>query len=191
MKPPAWLSGDSPTQDPCEFSLVLGSPLYQLLRREHLTDDALTLVRQRIVVILLLAWLPLLVLSALGRQMLLGNAAVPFLWDVEVHVRFLVAMPLLIAAELVVHRRMRRLMEQFLGRRLIPDSAMPRFDAAVASVFRKRNSVLAEALLIAAVYGVDILIIWRHYLALSTATGTRHRPRAARRFRLPGSGMAM
>jgi hypothetical protein len=170
MKPPAWLSGDSPTQDPREFSLVLGSPLYQLLRREHLTDDALTLVRQRIVVILLLAWLPLLVLSALGRQMLLGNAAVPFLWDVEVHVRFLVAMPLLIAAELVVHRRMRRLMEQFLGRRLIPDSAMPRFDAAVASVFRKRNSVLAEALLIAAVYGVDILIIWRHYLALSTAT---------------------
>ncbi len=170
MKPPAWLSGDSPLQDPRDFSLVLGGPLYQLLRRAHLTDDALTLVRQRIVVISLLAWLPLLVLSALQGQMLPGNAAVPFLWDVEVHVRFLVAMPLLIAAELVVHRRMRPLIEQFLGRRLIPESAMPRFDAAIASAFRLRNSVLAEALLIAVVYGIGIVIIWRHYLALSTAT---------------------
>jgi hypothetical protein len=170
MKPLTWLSDDSPLQDPRDFSLVLGGPLYQLLRRAHLTDDALTLVRQRIVVISLLAWLPLLVLSALQRQMLPGNAAVPFLWDVEVHVRFLVAMPLLIAAELVVHRRMRPLIEQFLGRRLIPESGMPRFDAAVASAFRLRNSVLAEALLIAAVYGVGILIIWRHYLALTTAT---------------------
>jgi hypothetical protein len=170
MKPPAWLSGDGPLQEPRDFSLVLGGPLYQLLRRAHLTDDALTLVRQRIVVISLLAWLPLLVLSALQRQLLPGNVAVPFLWDVEVHVRFLVAMPLLIAAELVVHRRMRPLIEQFLGRSLIPEGAMPRFDAAVVSAFRLRNSVLAEALLIAAVYAVGILIVWRHYLALTTAT---------------------
>jgi hypothetical protein len=33
-----------------------------------------------------------------------------------------------------------------------------------------RNSVLAEMLLIAVVYGVGILIIWRQYLALDTAT---------------------
>ena len=31
----------------------------------------------------------------------------PFLLDFEVHVRFLVALPLLIAAELVVHQRLR------------------------------------------------------------------------------------
>ena len=29
--------------EPLDFSLVLGGPLYQLLRRTHLTDDALTL----------------------------------------------------------------------------------------------------------------------------------------------------
>ena len=40
----------------------------------------------------------------------------PFLLDVEVHVRFLVAMPLLIGAELVVHRRMRPVVKQFLER---------------------------------------------------------------------------
>ena len=153
-----------------EFSLVLGGPLFQLLRRTHLAGDALELLRQRILLIPLLAWLPLLVLSLVEGEALGGRAAVPFLLDVEVHVRFLVALPLLIVAELVVHQRMRFVVRQFLERNLIPQNALPRFEKAIASAFRLRNSVLAEVLLIALVYGVGILLIWRHYLALSTAT---------------------
>jgi hypothetical protein len=160
--------GSLPDQQ--DFSLVLGGPLFQLLRRAHLSDNALTLARQRIIVISLLAWLPLLVLSAMEGKALGGSAAVPFLLDIDVHVRFLVAMPLLIAAELVVHRRMRSLLKGFLERQLIPESAMARFDAAIASLLRLRNSVLAEVLLIALVYGVGILIIWRQYLGLGTVT---------------------
>ena len=156
--------------EPPDFSLVLGGPLFQLFRKAHLTGDALELVSQRIVVISLFAWLPLLALSALEGQLLGGSAAVPFLLDVEVHVRFLVAMPLLIAAELVVHQRMRSVVKVFLERNLIPESAMPRFNAAIASAFRLRNSVLAEVLLIAFVYVVGILIVWRHYTALDAAT---------------------
>ena len=155
---------------PTDFSLVLGGPLFQLLRRSHLSDDALELVRQRIIVISLFAWLPLLVLSALEGQLLGGSAAVPFLLDVEVHVRFLVVVPLFIIAELVVHQRMRFVVRQFLDRNLIPESALPRFDAAIASAFRLRNSVLAEVLLIAFVYGVGVLLVWRQYTALATAT---------------------
>jgi hypothetical protein len=47
---------------------------------------------------------------------------------------------------------------------------LPRFDAAIASAFRLRNSVLAEVLLIAFVYVVGVLIVWRHYTTLATAT---------------------
>ncbi|HYA39516.1 MAG TPA: hypothetical protein VEI74_14715 [Candidatus Methylomirabilis sp.] len=153
-----------------DFSLVLGGPLFQLLRRAHLSDDVLLLVRQRIIVISLFAWLPLLVLAALQGQLLGGRAAIPFLLDLDVHIRFLVALPLLIAAELVVHQRMRSVVKVFLGRNLIPDSAKTRFDAAIASAFRLRNSVLAESLLLATVYVVGVLIIWRHYTALDAAT---------------------
>lgn len=170
MNAPTPAPGSGLLQDPPDFSLVLGGPLFQLLRRAHLSDDALMLVRQRIVVIALLAWLPLLALSALEGQVLGGSATVPFLLDIEVHVRFLVTLPLLIVAELVVHRRMRPLLQQFRERNLIPDNAMAQFDSAVASAFRLRNSVLAEVLLIAFVYGVGILILWRHYLALDAAT---------------------
>ena len=153
-----------------DFSLVLGGPVFQLLRRAHLTGDTLELLKQRIVVISLIAWLPLLILSAFGGQALGGNAAVPFLRDLEVHSKFLVIIPLLIVSELVVHQRMRFVVKQFMERNLIPESALPRLNAAVASAFRLRNSVLAEVLLIAFVYVVGVLIIWRHYTTLATAT---------------------
>jgi hypothetical protein len=153
-----------------DFSLVLGGPLYQLLRRAHLADDAMDLVRKRMLVLVLLTWLPLLVLATLGGELLHGRSVVPFLLDVEVHVRFLVALPLLVAAELVVHRRMRPLVDQFLERRLIPEREIPRFEGIVASAFRLRNSVLAEVLLILLVYGVGILVLWRHYVSIDVAT---------------------
>ena len=53
--------GEDVLRDPRDFSLVLGGLLFQLLRRSHLSDDALERLRQRIIVIALLAWLPLLV----------------------------------------------------------------------------------------------------------------------------------
>jgi hypothetical protein len=153
-----------------DFSLVLGGPLFQLLRRAHLSDDVLLLQRRRIVVISLFAWLPLAVLAALGGQLFGSDVAVPFLLDVDVHVKFLVAMPLLIAAELVVHQRMRSVALAFRERHLVSDAAAARLDAAVASAYRLRNSVTAEVLLIAIVYVVGVTIVWRQYVALDAAT---------------------
>jgi hypothetical protein len=158
------------SRDPPDFSLVLGGPLYQLLRRARLTDDALQLQRRRIVVISLLAWLPLLLLAAAGGRLLGGEAAVPFLLDVDVHVKFLVVIPLLVAAELVVHQRMRTVARSFQDRHLVPDDAAARLDAAVDSAYRLRNSVLAEVLLIGFVYVVGIAVVWRHYGAIDAAT---------------------
>ncbi|HYQ40188.1 MAG TPA: hypothetical protein VER09_14775 [Pseudomonas sp.] len=158
------------TGDPADFSLVLGGPLFQLFRRTHLSGDALELVQKRIVVIALLAWLPLLLLSALEGQMLGGGVSIPFLMDFEAHIRFLVAMPLLIVSELIVHQRIRPVVRQFLERRMIPADATARFEAAVASAIRLRNSVTAEVLLIALVYGVGVLVVWRHYAIVNTAS---------------------
>ena len=149
-------AGGQTQPDPYDFSVVLGGPLYQIVRRAHLSGDALELVRRRIVVISLFAWLPLLLLSVLGGRAWGDAVAVPFLRDLEMHVRFLLTLPLLIVAELVVHQRMRPVVRQFLERDLIPPASRARFDAAVAAALRLRNSVAAEVLLLALVYLFDI-----------------------------------
>ena len=153
-----------------DFSLVLGGPLFQLLRRAHLTGNGLELAPRRTIAISLFCWLPLLMLSLWEGTALHGRVAVPFLFDVEVYTRFLLAIPLLLEAELIVHKRMRFIVKQFLERNLVPEKEMLRFDAAIGSVVRLRNSVSAEILLFAFVYVVGILIVWRHYIAIDTAT---------------------
>jgi hypothetical protein len=142
---------DLVARDAENFSLVLGGPLYQLLRRAHLSDDVLQMVRMRLIVIALVTWLPLLVLAALEGHLWAGGLTVPFLSDVEVHIRFLAVVPLMIFAELVVHQRLRAVGLGFLERKLIPEPLLMRFDAALRSAYGLRNSVLAEVLLIAAV----------------------------------------
>jgi hypothetical protein len=152
-----------------DFSLVLGGPLFQLLRRARLSDNALTLVRKRIVVIALIAWVPLALLSTLEGNALRGMQ-VPFLLDFEIHIRFLLALPLLIAAELVVHSRMRSILQVFRDRELVPESETSRFEAAVASAMRWRNSMVTELSLIVLVYGLGIQVVWREFLSLGTET---------------------
>ena len=157
-------------QEPPDFSLVLGGPLYQLLRRSHLAGDALELLRRRIMVFVLLTWAPLLLLSIAEGHAWGDSVQVPFVHDIEMHVRLLLALPILIVAELIVHQRMRPLVRQFLERGLIPDAARAQFDAAIASAMRLRNSIAAEVLLIALVYVVGVGFVWRTQLAIDVAS---------------------
>jgi hypothetical protein len=169
-EPNETVSADELIKDRPDFSFVLGGPLFQLLRQSHLANDALGLVHQRIVFFSFFTWLPLLLLTTLEGHLLGGTATISFLRDADVHVRFLVAMPLLILAELVVHQRTRSLIKEFFERDLIPKNAIARFAAAISSALHLRNSVIAELLLLAFVYVVGVLIVWRQYLALDTAS---------------------
>jgi hypothetical protein len=174
-------------RDAQDFSIVLGGPLFQLLLRAHLTGDALTLVVRRVILFVLISWAPLLALSAFGGHLLDGNVALPFLLDLETHIRFLVVVPLLLAAELVVHRRLRPVARSFLERNLISEAQQPRFDAAITSAFRLRNSALAELLMLALVYGVGVFVVWRRYTALDVTTW--YGQSAAGGFRLHSAGI--
>ena len=180
------MSKSSELLEPTDFSLVLGGPLYQLFRRAHLSGDALQLVQRRIIVVLVLTWLPLLVLSAAQGQALGGSATIPFLLDVAVHARLLVATPLLIGAELMVHARMRRVLSQFLGRNLIPETAKQQFETAVASAIRWRSSLVAEILLIVLVYAVGIGVVARLYTVLDTSSWYTVPPVTGSRLSLAG-----
>jgi hypothetical protein len=129
------------------FSLVLGGPLYQLLRKAHLDDDAVSHLKRRILVICGIVWLPLFVLSA-STGLLTGGVRIPFLHDIESHARFLVAIPLMLVAELVVHQRTRGIVAQFVERKLVTEESMARFKKAIAGAIAWRNSIAAEVALI-------------------------------------------
>jgi hypothetical protein len=146
--------------DPYGVSLMPGGPLFRFFRRLRLADEDLRRLPRRIAVIALVAWLPLLVLSAFD-----GNAwsgvAVPFVLDIGTHAKLLAALPLLLIAERVVHERMPVVVRQFNERGVVADGARGPFDAMIASALRVRDSGAVEVALVAFVYVVGVAILWR------------------------------
>jgi len=139
------------TKEPPDFSLLLGGPLFQLLLRLRLTTPTLDLLRKRIVFITLFAWLPLLILSIVDGKAW-GGVGEPFLIDMEVQTRILAALPLLIAAELLVHKRLRLIVGQFIDREIITEKGLPKFRELIASAMKLRNSVTFELILLILVF---------------------------------------
>ena len=152
-----------------DFSLVLGGPLYQLFIRARINTDTLGLLRRRVIVIFLLTWLPLLVLSVWAGDAAGGASKVPFFYDIDTHVRFLVAVPLLLLAELVVHQRMKLIVRQFIERGIVQTQSRSEFEAIIGSAMRLRNSMAVEVLLIILVL-TGGHYLWSSQMALDTVT---------------------
>src|SRR6185503_9109967 len=100
------MKSQTPLPELPDFSLVVGGPLYQLWRRLFLAGPALELLARRMIGIPSVAWLP-------------------FLYDLEVHARYLVAIPILLMAEIVVHQRIRVVVRQFVDTGIITSETLP------------------------------------------------------------------
>jgi len=151
-----------------DFSLVLGGPLFQLLRKTRIDGDHLELLYRRILFFAAVAWLPPFLLAAVGPFS--GSAGrLSFLHDVEVHVRFLVALPVLLAAELIVHWRLSPIVNRFVERRIVLPDDFGRFNGAVESALNLRNSIAAEAAVLACSY-IFGLWLWNDRVVMSTDT---------------------
>jgi hypothetical protein len=131
---------------PEDFSLVLGGPLYQMYLRSRLVRAPLDLIERRVAAVIIVTWFPLLGLTLAGGHALSG-VTVPFLFDLDVHIRFLLALPLLIGAELLVHQRLPVTVRQFIPRGIIAPEDRPQFDGIIAATMRLRNSAAIEIVL--------------------------------------------
>jgi hypothetical protein len=149
----------SRVSDPYDFSLVLGGPLYQLWRRMFLAGPTLELLTRRMIGIPTIAWLPLLILSAYEGFAIRG-VPVPFLYDFAVHARYLVAVPILLLAEVLVHQRLRLVVRQFVEAGLVTAETLPGFQAAIAGAMRLRNSLIVEVAMAVFAFGFG-WAVWR------------------------------
>ena len=163
------MKSQTPLPELPDFSLVVGGPLYQLWRRLFLAGPALELLARRMIGIPSVAWLPLLVLTAY-EGVAIGHAVrVPFLYDLEVHARYLVAIPILLMAEIVVHQRIRVVVRQFVDTGIVTSETLPAFRAAIASAMRLRNSLAVEIVMVVFVFGFG-WTIWQGESGLTGST---------------------
>lgn len=151
-----------------DFSLVVGGPLYQLLLRLRLVKPTMGYVPRRILLTILILWMPLVILTLMAGTFL-GSLNVPFLYDLDTNIKFLICVPLLIAAEVIVHRRIKVLVGEFLDREFIAPSDRAKFERLIEQTLRLRNSVIAEVVMLVLSFTLGYWL-WRNYISLHVDT---------------------
>ena len=138
------------------FLLMEGGPLYRLEKRVGLIKEHAPLTIRRAALSVLITWLPLLFLSAIQGRAAGHNVTMPFLRDFSAYTRFLLTVPLLLAAELVVGPRIAEAAEHFITSGVIGESDYHKFDSYIDAGLRSRDSFLAEVVIAVIAYLVTI-----------------------------------
>jgi hypothetical protein len=135
-----------------ELSLMEGGPGDALMKRLRLIRPELGAASARTAIILAaIGWVPLFALSAV-EGLALGGARIPFLYDLAAHVRFLVAVPILVLAEIPIGKRLRQVTRHFLTAGLVRKGEQKQFASYVIETARFHDSRLAEIILLALPY---------------------------------------
>src|SRR5215471_6580803 len=103
-----------------EFLLMEGGPLYRLQRRLGLIREGAPRVVRRAFLGFLLTWVVLFILSAIRHEAFGHDVDVPFLRDFSAYTRFVITIPLLIFAEVILGPRFARAAAYFITSGLIP-----------------------------------------------------------------------
>ncbi len=104
-----------------DFSLTKGGPFFKLMVRSGLIKPDFASPARRATVLALFIWLPIFILSLLHGLAFGGPLELPFLWDFTVHVRFLISVPLLIIAEVVLDARTNAVVKHFINSGLVQE----------------------------------------------------------------------
>jgi hypothetical protein len=136
--------------------LVDGGPLYALLRRLGWTrpDGRLDYVRASLMLVAF-AWGPLVVASLSAHFRTHQSLSI----DWGTHARLLIAIPLLLRADVSLHARTRSVVAKFAADRWAAGQA-DRLDRIVASAIRWRDAVYPEVALLAVALVVSQLVTW-------------------------------
>jgi hypothetical protein len=129
----------SSAADPIDFLIVRNDLPIRWQRRIGLAPDNGLGVARRALFFALLTWLPIIIWAALESRLLDRAIGEPLLAHYGVHVRCLVAIPLLILAEGMALRIVRVIVSQFLENGLIIDSQRDRFTQIIQDITQLRD----------------------------------------------------
>jgi hypothetical protein len=124
------------------FSPVDNEPPLRWQRAVRLAPASGLGVARRAIVLAALTWLPIALWAVVRGRFIRVSVGEPILQHYAVHVRCLVAIPLMILGEATLHRAATRYFPQFSRNGLVDDATRPRFEDALSAARRWRDSSL-------------------------------------------------
>jgi len=140
------------------FSLTRGGPFYRLVSIFGFVKSERYQVVKRALLGIVLCWFPLLVLTVTQGLVVGTKVRVPFLLDYAVHVRFLIALPILVLAESAIDGRWRTIVLEFLRSGLVDQNNTASYESIIEKVTRLRDSAPPELAMLGLAYLAPLLL---------------------------------
>lgn len=132
-----------------DVSLIRGGPFYRVQQVTRLIGPGSWNLGRRITIAIVVSWVPLVVMTAAYHPSALRN----LLNDYRVTARLLIAVPVLLAGQVVMESRFRLIVKHLRELRILDASQLAELDSIIARLRRWRDSIWPELILIALVYG--------------------------------------
>lgn len=137
-----------------DFSPVEDEPPLRIWRRFHIVPPGQLGVGRRALLISMVCWLPMVTWALVTGHFLSDPDPEPLLAHFGIHVRCLVAIPLLLMAESWLDRDGRLIGRQLRAARIVTKETRAAFDAVVQDLVRLRNNSLPW------VFAIAVAIAW-------------------------------
>lgn len=138
------------------FRLSTGGLFHKFMLQMGLVGASQYHPWRRILVYAGLTWLPLLILTAMDATMIGDKVSITFFRDPVPHVRFWIALPLLVFADLIIDPYMAAIVRHFQTSGLIPDEAKELYRQSLEKLVRQRDSAWVDV----ALFGLIVGLIW-------------------------------
>ncbi|MEE9158808.1 MAG: hypothetical protein V3U60_10535, partial [Gammaproteobacteria bacterium] len=142
---------------PKRLSLSTGGLLYLVRRWMRGSESPDFSIPTQILVAIALLWLPLVLLSLFEGSVTGTKVAQPLFADIVPHVRLLIAIPLLLLADLIIDPAISAATRNLESGGTVPDTEQPRFQEALIEIRRARDSVWPDIVIIVLAFGITWL----------------------------------
>ncbi len=140
-------AADKTAAEDIDFALVRNDLPIRWQRKLGLAPANGPGVGRRAAFFALLTWLPIVLWAAAHDRLLAAPSGEPLLWHYGIHVRCLVAIPLLILSEAVALAVTRRIVPQFVSTGLVSQAQQRQFATLVREVGHLRDASLPWVLI--------------------------------------------
>lgn len=131
-----------------EVSFVRGGPFYRAQVFVRLLTHKRWNLGRRVVLAIALGWLPLVVITLLSKPHTIGS----LLTDYAVNVRMLIAVPVLLAGQILMDSTFGAIVRHIRVAELLSSSEQVKMDLAIGKLIRLRDSVVAEVVVVLIAY---------------------------------------
>ena len=131
-----------------------GGMIYDALLRLHVQSTDSYNFSRRLIFLVTLCLAPLVILSTYEGSLYGSGLDVPLLHDVEVYVRFLVALPVLVLADAIIDPLIAYMTQSLHRSGIIDEEHKPRIDQAIARVKHGKDSYWADSVVLLIVLSI-------------------------------------